>query len=144
MTIDNYVYGVAKKVLKLHPFDVIKKLLFGVTHLYGKKTYRIAINSQDFEQVIILSTGVDIKPLFKVEDKSNSLVTSGHTENMHLIDNQKHTGNTIITDDFLLFCQEIVEDAVIKELVDITFESLEDSDMMIQSAEMLLDYHVDM
>lgn len=154
LSLDNYVYGVLTFALEECPFNIIKRMIVECTYLHGIKTYKVFATSKDIEDIITITTNCEFKPLFLKDNTAGNVITTGYKTSVdYYIDTNKisiTTQNILSTylkqnteDEFISFCSEFIEDFETLELIERTFESIKDADMMSQCDALLSDSNED-
>jgi uncharacterized membrane protein YheB (UPF0754 family) len=153
---DYYVYGVLTTALDLFPFNLIKRMVVNTTYLYGIQTYCVLATSKDIEDFISLTTNSVIKPLFLKRNTSSSMITTQYdkdkentncyidtsivsTTTQNILEQYDNIMKANVEDEFKSFCNDFVQDCQTLQLIDKTFEEIQDADMMIQCSNMLND-----
>lgn len=160
LSLDNFVYGVTTTALKFYPFNLINQMVVDTTYLYGIKTCKVLATSKRIEDIITLTTSSTIKPLFVKDNTTCKMITtqdktdisnvhccidpdtiliSTHeilTQRESVLKNEKMN----LEHDFKSFCNEFIEDYETLQLIEETFESIQDADLMIQCDILMNDY----
>jgi hypothetical protein len=154
LSLDNYVYGVLTTALDLYPFNLINITVMDTTYLFGIQTLRVFATSKDIEDLITLTTNSVLKPLFlKDSTYCNVITTQCETNKTNVdccIDKPKIIDSTqdILEQydkvnqesEFISFCNDFLKDYNTLQLIEQTFESIQDADMMIQCNALMNDY----
>lgn len=149
LSLDNHVYGVSSDALDNHPFNIITRMKFGCTYLYGVETLQLFAMSNDIEEIISkTSNGASFSPLFLKDDQPSNVITSKYdgmrlqSAFIDLSEVASQTNNILksnLDDDFYSFCNDFLNDCEMKQDNDQVFESLNDHDMMKQCEDLLND-----
>jgi hypothetical protein len=135
-------------------------MVVDTTYLYGIKTCKLLATSKRIEDIITLTTSSTIKPLFLKDNTTCKMITTQDETNIshahccidtnrilsttHDIlqqrDNMLKKENVKLEHDFESFCNEFIEDYETIQLIEKTFESIQDADMMIQCDILMNDY----
>lgn len=154
LSLDNYVYGVTTTALDLNPFSLIKRMVVDITYLYGIKTYCVFASSKDIEDLIILTTNSIYKPLFLKDNTLGNVITTKTNKinvdycidlsqvsitTQNILKEYDKILQASVEDEFKSFCSDFVENYEVLQLIDQTFESIQDADMMIQCSNLMND-----
>ncbi len=147
LSLDNCVYGALTNALDCHPFNIITRMKFDYTYLYGIKTMKIFAMSKDIEEIISqTSNGASFKPLFVKHNQSTKSITSKYDENQtqsvcidmcKIIRNTNNVLSGDSEDDFMSFCNDFINEYEFAKHNNEIFEGLQDFDMMIQCNKLL-------
>jgi hypothetical protein len=161
LSLDNFVYGVTTTALTFYPFNLINQMVVDTTYLFGIKTCKLLATSKRIEDIITLTTSSTIKPLFLQDDTICKMITTQNETDVshahcccidpntilittHDILQQRNNmlkeENAKLEHDLESFCKEFLEDYETFQLIEKTFESIQDADMMIQCDILMNDY----
>lgn len=147
LSLDNCVYGVLTNALDCHPFNIITRMKFDYTYLYGIKTMKVFAMSKDIEEIISqTSNGASFKPFFVKHNQSTKSITTKYDENQtqsvyidvfKIINDTNNILSGNLDNDFVSFCNEFINEFEIAKYNDEIFENLQDFDMMVQCNNLL-------